>query len=506
MIPAITNQTIANKWLPVVFLSLFSSTLTAGAYIFADEINGVDLVTHPNTYTGSRGVVTVRVCINPASPNAADMEQSVLNNIAAYNKLSPTLGNVKSGSNNNIPPGFLDFESVALHEIGHCLGMAHINAATESGLTGNSQNYTKATEGANDLFDLNPGSDGVIGSSDDSRGDDENLVWFRKSNNDPFTIDSTIDTTTYSRDLAALPAGHSFAANADRAVSTLLGYVKTEAVMQQGTYYDEAQRTLGHDDVATLLYAASGIDERESGGPGGRYNQDNYTIALVYGGISNTNCDVSMSITATKGLAFCETEGVFIASGHARITTASIEFGQSYNWFFNTTDADADGVPDSSDNCPNDANPLQENHDGDPLGDVCDPDDDNDGLSDVDEGSYGSDPFLADTDGDNLGDNEEVTTHFTDPTLPDTDGDGLDDGEEVNNWSTNPLTSNLGDVGPRLAPDDVLNASDLVVLTRLVTGIITPESPEDILGDLNEDSKINAADLLLLQQLILNTP
>jgi hypothetical protein len=52
----------------------------------------------------------------------------------------------------------------------------------------------------------------------------------------------------------------------------------------------------------------------------------------------------------------------------------------------------------------------------------------------------------------------------------------------------------------------VLNASDLVVLTRLVTGIITPESPEDILGDINEDSKINAADLLLLQQLIFNTP
>ena len=169
-------------------------------------------------------------------------------------------------------------------------------------------------------------------------------------------------------------------------------------------------------------------------------------------------------------------------------------------------DADSDGIPDDSDNCMNAPNPLQENYDGDSLGDVCDPDDDNDGLSDADEGSYGTNPFLTDTDGDSLGDNEEITTLFTDPTLADTDGDGLSDGEEVNNWSTNPLTSNLGDVGPRLAPDDVLNASDLVVLTRLVTGIITPESPEDILGDINEDSKINAADLLLLQQLIFNTP
>ncbi|MGB5177838.1 MAG: hypothetical protein WBP44_03805, partial [Gammaproteobacteria bacterium] len=139
-------------------------------------------------------------------------------------------------------------------------------------------------------------------------------------------------------------------------------------------------------------------------------------------------------------------------------------------------------------------------------GDVCDPDDDNDGLTDAEESSYGTDPFLVDTDGDNLGDYQEVTTHLTDPTLADTDSDGLDDGDEVNNWSTNPLASNRGDVGPRLAPDNMLNASDLVVLTRLVTGIITPVFPEDILGDINDDSQINAADLLLLQQLILNTP
>ena len=38
-----------------------------------------------------------------------------------------------------------------------------------------------------------------------------------------------------------------------------------------------------------------------------------------------------------------------------------------------TADADADGVPDSSDNCPNVANPNQANADGDGLGDACDP-------------------------------------------------------------------------------------------------------------------------------------
>jgi hypothetical protein len=35
-------------------------------------------------------------------------------------------------------------------------------------------------------------------------------------------------------------------------------------------------------------------------------------------------------------------------------------------------DSDGDGVPDVNDNCASDKNPLQENEDGDALGDLCD--------------------------------------------------------------------------------------------------------------------------------------
>jgi hypothetical protein len=45
-------------------------------------------------------------------------------------------------------------------------------------------------------------------------------------------------------------------------------------------------------------------------------------------------------------------------------------------------DADIDGIEDSADNCPNDANGDQANFDGDSQGDVCDADDDNDGVND----------------------------------------------------------------------------------------------------------------------------
>ena len=57
--------------------------------------------------------------------------------------------------------------------------------------------------------------------------------------------------------------------------------------------------------------------------------------------------------------------------------------------------------------------------------------DDGDGLSDVDEAIWGSDPLDTDSDGDTLTDGAEVNEHGSNPTLKDTDSDGWDDDEEV---------------------------------------------------------------------------
>lgn len=67
-------------------------------------------------------------------------------------------------------------------------------------------------------------------------------------------------------------------------------------------------------------------------------------------------------------------------------------------------DSDRDGLTDSEDNCSTVANADQGNHDRDGQGDVCDPDDDNDGLADIDEAPRGTNPQNPDSDNDGIGD------------------------------------------------------------------------------------------------------
>ena len=56
-------------------------------------------------------------------------------------------------------------------------------------------------------------------------------------------------------------------------------------------------------------------------------------------------------------------------------------------------DSDDDGIGDNTDNCLLVANSDQINTDGDNQGNECDLDDDNDGVSDIDEIQDGTDPL-----------------------------------------------------------------------------------------------------------------
>ena len=145
------------------------------------------------------------------------------------------------------------------------------------------------------------------------------------------------------------------------------------------------------------------------------------------------------------------------------------------------TDEDGDGVGDEVDNCPSIANPLQANFDNDSMGDVCDADDDNDSILDVDDqcirgqlawtstsqndhDSDGCLDTLEDTDDDNdavedsadicptgdLGWSSSATTDYDSDGCQDAledvddDNDRVCDASEVStSWACTPSTANV---------------------------------------------------------------
>ena len=133
--------------------------------------------------------------------------------------------------------------------------------------------------------------------------------------------------------------------------------------------------------------------------------------------------------TATPGGAFCEAAqtscvigGLVNGTSYTVTVVAITDKGASENsapsGAFSWVDDDADGIANSLDNCPTDANPDQLNTDSDTQGNVCDSDDDNDGLTDAEELALGTDPLDTDSDDDGWSDKEEID-EGTDPLRAD---------------------------------------------------------------------------------------
>jgi hypothetical protein len=222
-------------------------------------------------------------------------------------------------------------------------------------------------------------------------------------------------------------------------------------------------------------------------------------------------------------------------------------------------DPDGDGIFDAADNCPNNANPLQENSDrnfidqtppstqddrtwprSDPTGDACDTDDDNDGILDVDEaaGCNASGPLSPtnrDTDGDRVLDGAECTlatnpaSAASKPTAAacaaflgvgasvDTDGDRLFDRVEYCAYNTDrllldtdgdqdasPLNANPavnlikdGCEAASLNNDRVVNSADQLLIALEITREID-QTLRLVSMDINKDGGVNSGDQLLM--------
>ena len=125
-----------------------------------------------------------------------------------------------------------------------------------------------------------------------------------------------------------------------------------------------------------------------------------------------------------------------------------------------SVDTDSDGVADTNDAFPLDATETIDT-DSDGIGNNTDTDDDNDGISDIDEITYGFNPLdstdaTVDSDGDGVMDIIELQND-TNISNPDTDGDGYLDGNDTN--ATNPnipvIDGNLDDDN-----DNIVNGID----------------------------------------------
>lgn len=96
----------------------------------------------------------------------------------------------------------------------------------------------------------------------------------------------------------------------------------------------------------------------------------------------------------------------------------------------NKADSDGDGINDNIDAFPLDPAEWHDtNNNG--IGDNTDPDADGDGLMNEDEVKiYGTSPLSFDSDGDGVNDPQELTDK-TNPNKADTDGDGINDLEDL---------------------------------------------------------------------------
>jgi hypothetical protein len=177
-------------------------------------------------------------------------------------------------------------------------------------------------------------------------------------------------------------------------------------------------------------------------------------------------------------------------------------------------DADGDGIPDASDNCPAVPNPTQLDTDGDGLGDACDNDDDNDTVPD-DQDADPLDEFACrDLDADTCDDcsvlgQPDVSQDGTDTDSdgacdasdPDDDNDGFDDAVE-NYIGTDPLDAcpdNPSDDAwpPDTHTDTQVNIFDLMEIVPHLPSVLG-DPKYDNRFDIRVDGRINIFDIMNL--------
>ncbi len=231
--------------------------------------------------------------------------------------------------------------------------------------------------------------------------------------------------------------------NPDSYLSTISGAL-TYGGVQTGLFYAVATQT---PNPTGYVYRSSAITNA------GSFVISNVAILTNYlvEAFLDSNGNASQDVWEATGIY--ETSGVPV-----EVYLTNHYLGANITLTDNpTNDFDGDGLSDMDEVYTYGTDPLLADTDGDSMPDgwevtytnACDPldptdwNDDNDegvgdGLSNSNEFIYNTNPELQDTDGDGLHDQAEVDIHGTKPDVADSDGDGLNDGDEINTHGTDP--------------------------------------------------------------------
>lgn len=321
-------------------LLLCGSATLAGSFVpVAGE--PVDSVLHPAPYTGVGGEYVLSVCLDPAHPPVTGNPLPALRSaLARLNSDDAALGNAQP----NTPTG-PDFESLLLHELGHCIGLGHSaigpSEVAQHGGQSTQLYYTNALPGPDGLLTTLAGDDGVRGSADDFRGDDINLHWFRIGRNAPFAnLPAVVDRSTYSVDLAQLPDGQRFAEIAsgfdpctpavEANTSALRNVARTQSVMFPALCSAHRIRQLAPDDLATLRIARAGLD-------GIQGTADDYRVVLRFRG-HTADCDLPIRFEPAVGFGTCSLDVDPLPGANLRIRDPVIRFERAIVWQYTLFD------------------------------------------------------------------------------------------------------------------------------------------------------------------------